>query len=114
MADALANFAYSNVVTAPSPPTSGLSLTVTAGQGALFPACPFNATVWPSGANPTTLNAEIVSVTNISTDTLTIVRSQESTTAMSIASGYQIAQAITAKTLTDIQNLSIAMSIALG
>lgn len=103
--DALANFAYSTVATAPGPATSGTSLTVAAGNGALFPAPPFNATVWPAGIAPTTANAEIVRVTGISTDTLTIVRAQEGSTAESIAVGWQISATITAKTLTDIQKM---------
>lgn len=68
MPDAHANFAYSMVATAPSPPTAGTSLTVASGDGAKFPAAPFNATVWPASTQPTTANAEIVRVTAISTD----------------------------------------------
>jgi hypothetical protein len=103
MADAHANFAYSTVATAPSPATSGTSLVVASGQGALFPTPPFNATVWPTGAQPLSTNAEIVRVTNISTDTLTITRTQEGTSARTIVVGDQIAASITAKTFTDIE-----------
>jgi hypothetical protein len=95
------NFAYTTVATAPSPATSGLSLVVHAGDGALMPPVPFNATVWLAGAQPLTSNAEIVRVTAIATDTLTIVRSQEGSSARSIAIGDQIAAGITAKTMTD-------------
>ena len=89
--DALKNFAYSLVATAPSPATSGTSLVVTAGQGSYFPTTPFDATIWPSGSQPTNTNAEIVRVTNVSTDTFTITRAQYGTSAQSIAVGYQIA-----------------------
>jgi hypothetical protein len=99
--DALKNFAYSNVATAPSPATSGTSLVVTAGQGSLFPAAPFDATIWPAGVQPLTTNAEIVRVTAVSTDTFTITRAQYGTTAQSIAVGYQIAQTITANLFTE-------------
>lgn len=99
------NFSYSAVATAPSPALSGTSLVVSAGEGALFPTPPFNATVWPSGVSPLASNAEIVRVTAISTDTFTITRAQEGSTAKSIASGYQIAATITAKTLTDVEGL---------
>ena len=101
MPDLHANFAYSLVATAPTPAASGTSLVVTAGQGALFPTVPFNATVWPAGAQPLSTNAEIVRVTNISTDTFTITRTQESTLARTIVVGDQIAATVTAKTLTD-------------
>lgn len=103
MADAHANFAYSTVATAPSPATSGTSLVVAAGEGALFPATPFNATIWPAAAQPTSATAEIVRVTNRSTDTLTISRAQESTVARTVIVGDQIAATITAKTLTDVE-----------
>lgn len=102
--DAHANLAYSTVATAPSPATSGTSLVVASGEGARFPAVPFNATIWPTGTIPTPANAEIVRVTNISTDTLTITRTQESTSARTVVVGDQIAATITAKTLTDIES----------
>jgi len=101
MADAHKNFAVSLVATAPSPAASGTSLVVTASEGSRFPAVSFNATVWPAGAQPTPANAEIVRVTNISTDTFTITRAQESTSARTIVVGDQIAASVTAKTLTD-------------
>lgn len=116
MADAHANFAYSTVLTAPSPATSGTSLVVQSGDGAKFPATPFNATVWPTGTQPkltgvSATTAEIVRVTNISTDTLTIIRADGATlepnntgTNRTIVVGDQIAASITAKTLTDIEN----------
>lgn len=103
MVDAHTNFAYSTVATAPSPATSGTSLVVGSGDGALFPAVPFNATIWPVGSQPTSANAEIVRVTNRSTDTLTITRTQESTSARTVIVGDQIAATVTAKTLTDIE-----------
>ena len=100
--DAYKNFAVSIVATAPSPGLSGTTLTVTAGQGGRFPAPPFNATVWPSGVLPDPTNAEIVRVTAIATDTLTIVRAQEGTTARTIATGNLIAATITKKLLDDL------------
>lgn len=104
MADAHKNFATSLVATAPSPATSGTSLVVTAADGAKFPTPPFNAPVWPAGVQPTTANAEIVRVTAISTDTFTIVRQQEGTSARTIVVGDQIGANITAKTLTDVED----------
>ena len=100
--DSLKNFAYSLVATPPSPATSGTSLVVTAGQGALFPAAPFDATIWPAGVQPLSTNAEIVRVTAVSTDTFTITRAQYGTTAQSITAGYQIAQTITANLLNQL------------
>lgn len=77
---------------------------VAAGKGALFPTPPFNATVWPTAAQPLSTTAEIVRVTGVSTDTLRIVRAQESSSARSIIVGDQIAATVTAKTLTDVES----------
>ena len=97
------NFGYSVVATAPTPAASGTTIVVAAGDGAKFPAAPFNAVVWPTGTQPTSANAEIVRVTAKATDTFTITRTQESTSARTIVVGDQISNAITAKLLTDIE-----------
>ncbi len=102
--DAKKNFAYSVIAVAPAPAASGTSLQVAPGDGAKFPAVPFNAVVWPTGVQPTTTNAEVIRVTNRSTDTLTITRAQESSVARSILLNDQIAVNITVKALTDIES----------
>lgn len=89
------NFAYSTVLTAPSPASSGTSLVVQSGDGAKFPTEPFLATAWPIGVQPTTTNAEIILVSSISTDTFTIVRAQESSSARTVIVGDQIAATLT-------------------
>lgn len=102
--DAHKNFAYSTVATAPVTPTAGVALTVQTGDAAKFPAVPFNATVWPIGAIPTIANSEIVRVTAIAVDVLTITRTTGTEAVnqnRSIIIGDQIAATITAKTLTD-------------
>lgn len=96
MADALKNFAYSTVATAPAPATTGTSLIVAAGEGARFPPVPFDAVVWPLGAIPLPSNAEVVRVTGIATDTLTITRQAEGSSVRSVGIGDQIAANITA------------------
>ena len=104
--DKRTNFAYSTVKVAPSPATTGTSLTVQTGDGAKFNATPpYNAVVFPSNANPSATNAEVVRVTAISTDTFTITRTQEGSTARSIATGDQIIAGLTDKTLSDIETL---------
>jgi hypothetical protein len=113
--DAHTNFAYSTVATAPSPAGSGTSLTVAAGAGILFPSPPpFNAVVWPAGASPQKANAEIVRVTGLpSTDTLTIVREQEGTSARTIEVGDQIRAWITNRTLTELEEAADGNEVAL-
>lgn len=69
--------------------TSATSLLVTGGQGALFPVLSggdyFYATIVD-----TSNNYEIVKVTARSTDTFTIVRAQEGTTARTFATGSKV------------------------
>lgn len=90
----LKDFATGIVATAPSPATSGTSLVLQSGEGARFPAVPFYATAHPEDEVPTLDNAEKILVTNISTNTLTIVRAQGDTSAKSIAVGWRISNAI--------------------
>ncbi len=88
--------------------SAATSLSVGSGEGARFPAVPFNATIW-NATDYTNVSdarwagaAEIVRVTAISTDALTIVRAQEGTTARNFNTGgkiYRIQQGITAKTM---------------
>jgi parallel beta-helix repeat protein len=111
MADAHKNFAYSTVATAPSPSTSGTSLVVAAGTGALFPTPPFNITIWPASVLPLASNAEIARVTAKTTDTFTIIRAQEGSSARSVSVGDQIAATITTKTLTDVEASIASLSL---
>jgi len=98
------NFTITTVATAPSPATSGTSLVVAAGTGSLF-ALNEPAIIFPVNDQPLVANAEIVMVTNVSTDTLTITRTQESTSARTIVAGDIIIQGITAKDWNDLVTL---------
>src|SRR5262245_21184278 len=104
--DAYKNFAVGTVVTPPSPASSGTTLVVAAGQGPRFPATPFNASVWPTGVLADPTNAEIVRVTNITSDTLTFTRTQEGTAARAIIAGDLIVAGITKKTLDDLATVT--------
>jgi hypothetical protein len=107
------NFQTSLVATAPSPATSGTSLVVTAGEGTLFDTPPFNALVFPASAFPTAANAEVVRVTGKSTDTFTITRAQESSSARTVVVGDRIVVGPTAKTFSDLDG-AIAIQVAAG
>lgn len=97
--------------------SSVTTISVTVGQGALFPSLSgsdyFYATLVDSSNN-----LEIVKVTARSTDTLTVVRGQDGTTARSYSAGDRIELRVTAGALNDIgdgANLSSAEVItALG
>lgn len=95
----LKDFATGTVLTAPTPATSGTTLTLQSGEGARMPAVPFYATAHPDYQLPTLDNAEKILVTGKSTDTLTFVRAQGSTTAKSIAVGWRISNAVFADDL---------------
>lgn len=84
------------------------SLVVGSGEGARFPAVSFNAVVWNSTDYTNAADAfhasqaEIVRVTAIATDTFTITRAQESTTARNLNTGgktYRIMATLTALTM---------------
>ena len=104
--DLVKNFAYSTVLTAPSPPTSGTTVTLQSGDGAKFPPVPFNVEFWPApGPEPLIANAEICRCTAVSGDTLTIVRQTTTETvnqSRAILVGDQVMAPISAKSLTDI------------
>lgn len=95
------NFAITTVATAPTPATSGTSLVVV--DGTVLPTASFNAVVWPFGQQPTSANAEIVRVTLVSTNTVTITRAQESSVARTIQVGDNFGANVTVKNLTDVE-----------
>jgi hypothetical protein len=100
--DAHKNLAIATVTTATG--AAGTTLGVGVGEGARFPAAPFNATVWPFDMAPDPTTAEVVRVTARTGDSLTITRAQEGTTARAIIVGDFVAATITAKSLTDIES----------
>jgi hypothetical protein len=84
---------------------------VQSGHGSRFPAVPFNATIYNSTDYTNAAEAfhagqaEIVRVTAITTDTFTITRAQEGTTAVNLNTGgktYTIFAGLTAKFAGDI------------
>lgn len=105
--DAHKNFAFSTVATAPSPATSGTSLVLASGEGARFPQPStdgaFNVVICPVGTQPSSANAEIARCTARSTDTLTITRTQEGTSARTVIVGDQVFLGPTSKWFSDIE-----------
>lgn len=110
----LKNLATGTVLTAPSPATSGTSLVLQSGEGARFPSTPFYAIAHPDGSYPTLDNAEIVQVTNISTDTLTIDRAELSTSAKSIAISWRISNPFLKEDYDDRQPLNSNLTTIAG
>lgn len=99
---------------------SATSIALEGGGGLRFPTPPFNAIWWNYTDFPDPdfdANREIVRVTGISTDTLTVTRAQESTSATVknlAGKTYRMMAPLTAKTLnTDIPSLATAAAAAL-
>lgn len=107
--DPVKNFAISRVATAPSPADSGTTLVVETGDGALFPdpsaSGEYNVVIYPNGEQPTSTNAEIVRVTARTSDTMTIDREEEGTSARTIVEGDIVMLAITAKVIGDLNTV---------
>jgi len=111
--DAFKNFAKATVSTGYD--ASATSIVLSGGHGSRLPAAPFNATWYNSTdyADPTDdPNVEIVRVTAKATDTLTVTRAEEGTTATTkntATKSYKLIAGLTAKTLnTDIGSASYA------
>lgn len=77
---------------------SDTTVTVTAGQGALFPALSAGQ-IAVGTFEDTSGNLEVVHFTARTTDTMTMVRAQEGTTALSFASGSRVELRVTAGVL---------------
>jgi len=105
--DTFKNLVIAQVVTPPSPPTTGLSLTLTPGAGAAMPPVPFTVTVFDGAAYATPTNAELVRVTAVVGDTLSgLVRGIESSTPRAIVAGDYVAQTFTAQMIADLRDSS--------
>jgi hypothetical protein len=91
--------------------TSGTTLVLAAGTGSKFPSLTgsdfFYGTLYDSSGN-----YEIVKVTARASDSLTIVRAQEGTTALAFSSGNAFAQRLTAAGLNDFAQKSAAQTFS--
>jgi len=90
------NLANGIILTPPSG-TSGTTLVLESGYGAIMPATPFFLTCTPPGQLSTMGNSEIIQVTARSTDTLTIVRAQKSSTARTMSAGWVVGNGVYAE-----------------
>lgn len=88
------NGATTTVATAPTPATSGTTLTVATGTGTrLFAGM---AVLHPSSAVPTAANMEVVTITDVTGDVVTMTRAQESSAARTVVVGDTLTQGLTA------------------
>ena len=110
---------FSKVVVSTGYDDSATTVVLNASEGAKLPTAPFNAVWYNSTDYPDPTddpNKEIIRITVVSTDTLTITRAQESTSAATHNTGgktYKIIAGITAKVInTDIPGMSITGTAA--
>jgi hypothetical protein len=101
-----ANFVQGTILTPPSPATTGTSITLQQGQGALFPTPtnPYSVVLTPPAPFATAAISEIATVTAIAGDVFTVTRHAESTTAQTVTQGWTMTLAPTAKSFTDIES----------
>lgn len=69
-------------------------LTVTTGEGVLFPTAPFHVTVSPAGVVSNKNNSEIIRVDGVTGDVFTITRAQRGTSEQSIEAGWVIGNGV--------------------
>lgn len=81
---------------------SATSITLASGEGALFPA-PTGSGYFYATLVDTSNNLEIVKCTSRSTDVLTVVRAQESTSARAFSAADRIELRLTAASLTELR-----------
>lgn len=115
--DAAKNFAKATVSTGYN--AGATSIVLTTGHAARLPAAPFNCVWFDADTYPDPSddpNREIVRVTNIASDTLTITRAQEGTSASTkntAGKTYKLIAGPTKKTIDDI-TAALATKTALG
>ena len=86
--------------------STATSLTVTSGQGALFPAATTGGNYFYATLIGLAGTIEIVKVTNRATDTFTIVRGQDDTTAATFSTGAKVELRVVAAGLNEKFNTS--------
>jgi hypothetical protein len=117
--DARKNFARGTVSTGYD--ASATSIVLTTGHAARFPVAPFNVTWWNATDYPNPSddpNVEVVRVTAIVGETLTVTRAQESTSASTkntASKTYKLSQTVTAGMITAIEtDIAAAQTAAIA
>lgn len=97
---------FANGVLASAVADTDTDFDLASGQGSRMPATPFYLTITPANQLSTEDNSEIVLVTAVSTDNLTVTRAQRGTTAKSFASGDIVGNAIYKEDLDEKEDVS--------
>lgn len=89
--------------------TGATSFDLNTGSGATMPSVPFKITVAPFGQLPTKGNSEIMLVTALSGETMTVARAQDGTTARTFAAGDIVSNAMF---VSDITGVNVTVTTA--
>jgi hypothetical protein len=120
--DGKKNFVYATVAIAPSPQTTGTTISLSNALAARFPdpavVGQYNPTIWPANQDPLDSNAEIVRFTakgapdsgGAGYTQFTMIRTQEDSATRSIQVGDQIALNITKKWFDDLETNKLERS----
>lgn len=112
MANQIRNLASAIVRTGPG--RTGTTMVVEDGYGSGMPDAPFFLTATPPGQLSTRGNSEIVLVTALNNDTMTIVRAQKETSAKDISVGWSVSNSIYAESSAHVGDIVMTLNSAPG
>lgn len=112
MANQIRNLASAIVRTGPG--RTGTTMVVEDGYGGGMPDVPFFLTATPPGQLSTRGNSEIVLVTALNNDTMTIVRAQKETSAKDISAGWSVSNSVYAESSAHVGDIVMTLNSAPG
>lgn len=112
MANQIRNLASALVRTGPG--RTGTTMVVEDGYGSGMPDAPFFLTATPPGQLSTRGNSEIVLVTALNSDTMTIVRAQKETSAKDISAGWSVSNSIYVESSAHVGDIVMTLNSAPG
>ena len=112
MANQIRNLASAIVRTGPG--RTGTTMAVEDGYGNGMPDVPFFLTATPPGQLSTRGNSEIVLVTALNNDTMTIVRAQKETSAKDISAGWSVSNSIYVESSAHVGDIVMTLNSAPG
>ena len=112
MANQTRNLASAIVRTGPG--RTGTIMVVEDGYGGGMPDVPFFLTATPPGQLSTRGNSEIVLVTALNNDTMTIVRAQKETSAKDISAGWSVSNSIYVESSAHVGDIVMTLNDAPG
>ena len=112
MANQIRNLASAIVRTGPG--RTGTTMVVEDGYGGGMPDAPFFLTATPPGQLSTRGNSEIVLVTALNNDTMTIVRAQKETSAKDISAGWSVSNSIYVESSAHVGDIVMTLNSAPG